>query len=95
MGTRGAMQSDLYCTHSGGADYLFKYALNSRCGLQPCGCVASVYVMRCEVSVGDIAGCEDSSDGGTRRMYSGIWFPNSGSDLTNGRVTTLRKIEGQ
>jgi hypothetical protein len=23
-------------------------------------------------------------------MYSGIWFPSSGSDLTNGRVTTLR-----
>lgn len=27
-----------------------------------------------------------------RRMNSGIWFPSPGSDLTNGRVTTLFSV---
>lgn len=52
--------------------------------------------MRCDaVVVGEVGDegadreSEESSDGGARRMYSGIWFPSSGSDLTKGRVTTL------
>lgn len=32
---------------------------------------------------------QPSSNGDTRRMYSGIWFPRCGSDFTLGRVNTL------
>lgn len=36
-------------------------------------------------------GAMSADIGGTRRTFKGIWFPNCGSDLTKGLVTTLHK----